>query len=475
MVVAEQIPPRIQLLPEGTSKGQEAIDLARELGLEADWHQELVIREGCKTKADGRWAAFEVGICEPRQNGKGGILEIRELAGLFLWDEQLIVHSAHQFDTSLEAFFRMLNLLEESRLESYIKRVSKSHGEEGIWLKSGQRLRYRTRTKGGGRGFSCDTLILDEGMFLSEASHGALIPTMRARSNPQVWYAGSAVDQVFHEHGVVFSRLRERGIKGQDKSLAYFEWSLDLENPGEVTEDLKRDPESWRQSNPALGIRIWPEHIAKEVESMDTRTFAVEILGVGDWPRTDGSNLSPISAEEWGLLTDAGSKLLDPICLAFDVSPERRTAIAAAGRRLDGLWHVELVSAWPGTKWLPDKLASLVEEHDPLEVVCDGYGPASSLVGQLAERGVQVRTLSSGQHSQACGQLADLVVERGLRHLGSPELANALKGAATRPLGDAWAWSRKSSVVDISPLVAVTLALYSAQSQPDDGGDVRIY
>ena len=47
-----------------------------------------------------------------------------------------------------------------------VKRVSRSHGEEGIELTTGQRIRFRTRTKGGGRGFSGDCLILDEAMVL---------------------------------------------------------------------------------------------------------------------------------------------------------------------------------------------------------------------------------------------------------------------------------------------------------------------
>ena len=29
----------------------------------------------------GRWAAFTVGVCAPRQNGKNAILEVRELIG----------------------------------------------------------------------------------------------------------------------------------------------------------------------------------------------------------------------------------------------------------------------------------------------------------------------------------------------------------------------------------------------------------
>jgi hypothetical protein len=58
----------------------------------------------------------------------------------------------------------------------------------------------------------------------------------------------------------------------------------------------------------------------------------------------------------------------------------------------------------------------------------------------------------------------DSVDERTLRHLGTPELVNALRGAAKRPLGEAWAWSRKSSAVDISPLVTVTLALWKLRA-----------
>jgi hypothetical protein len=55
----------------------------------------------------------------------------------------------------------------------------------------------------------------------------------------------------------------------------------------------------------------------------------------------------------------------------------------------------------------------------------------------------------------------DAVDQDALRHLNTAELNAAIHGAATRPLGDAWAWSRKSSGTDISPLVACTLALWA--------------
>jgi hypothetical protein len=144
--------------------------------------QRAVLEGSLGVVPGGGWAAFEVGLVVGRQNGKGAVLEARELAGLFLFGERLIIHSAHQFDTSMEAFLRMEQLLEEGGLVGELKPrggVSRSHGSEGFLLKSGQRLRYRTRTKGGGRGFSADCLILDEAMFLPESSHGALLPTCR--------------------------------------------------------------------------------------------------------------------------------------------------------------------------------------------------------------------------------------------------------------------------------------------------------
>jgi hypothetical protein len=63
--------------------------------------------------------------------------------------------------------------------------------------------------------------------------------------------------------------------------------------------------------------------------------------------------------------------------------------------------------------------------------------------------------------------LYDAVAQRTLRHLGQPELSDAIAGGVKRPLGDLWAWSRKSSAVDISPLVAATLALWGASTVPD--------
>ncbi len=408
-----------------------------------------------------------------RQNGKGVILEVRELVGIFEVGEKLITHSSHQQDTSLEAMRRLIEALEEGGLDSELKPrggIRNTNGQEALVFKTGQRIRFRTRSKGAGRGFSCDCLILDEAMFLAEYAHAALMPSLSAMPNPQIWYTGSAVDQEVHEHGVVWARIRERGMAADDR-LAYFEYSADADDPNDLPAIL--DDRMLEDANPALGIRITREWVETERKSMNPREFAVERLGVGDWPRTDGVLQQVVPIEQWKALTDEQSELLDPVVLAFDVGPDRTGSIAAAGKRPDGLWHVEIVDHRTGTSWLPKALFDYARRQNPSAIVCDAYGPVGSIVQAVENYDLELTTVTAAEHAAACGRLADAVADKTLRHLGTDELQAAIRGAKPRPLGDAWAWSRKSSSVDISPLVAVTLALSAAIELPE--GELRIW
>lgn len=456
--------PRVCWVPRTgvSSAGAEAVDLARMAGLDLDPWQQFVLEQALAERADGQWAAFEVGVEVARQNGKGSILEARELAGLFLLGEGLISHTAHQFDTALEAFERLLVLIESCPdFEQRVQRVSRSHGEEGIKLKGGQRIRFRTRTKGGGRGFSGDCVILDEAMEIPEASLGALFPTMTARENPQIWYVGSAVDQTINQHGQVFARIRERGHNGGDDRLAWLEWSAD-ERALEKKPELADDPQAWAEANPGLGIRISTEYIAAERRALAARTFRTERLSVGDWPQVIDEDDAVIDLGVWASKADPESKIVGPAFFVFDVAPDQSSsAIGAAGRRADGRMLVEVVDRRRGTTWVPGRVVDLLAQHANLGIGCDASGPAAALLPDLRSRSVDVVTIGAKEHAQACGMFfAGVVQDDTVRHLGCGDLRDALRGAAKRPLGDAWAWSRKSSAVDISPLVACTLALW---------------
>lgn len=465
--------PRVSHVPPAASydAGDEAVELAAKAGLELDPWEAWVLRNSLGTREDGKWSAFEVGLDVPRQNGKGSILEARELAALFLLPEKLIIHSAHQFDTALEHLNRMENLIEgRSWLSSKVKRILRANGKEGIELKDGSRLRFRARTGGGGRGFTGDLIVLDEAMYIAESMHAALLPTLAARTvegNPQVWYTGSAVDQWVHEHGIVFSRIRQRGHK-RDPRVMWAEWSVDHDDPDTLPEHIAADPEAWAQANPGLGIRIAAEYIEAERSSLSARNFAVERLGIGDWPDPEGVH-AVIPADVWRACLDEDSQPLDPVVMAFDVTPDRSYAsIGIAGKRADGKDHIEVIKRDKGTGWVVDYLVSRVAKHKPSKLICDGKGPAGSLIDPLVREGVEVQPVTATEYAQGCGRFFDAADQGRLRHLGTPELSAAIRGAVKRTLADAWAWDRKSSGVDISPLVAVTLAHWGLEAGPPE-------
>lgn len=479
--------PRLRHLPPSVgSLGREVADLSSLAGLNLDPWQIWTMEQACSVTEktfyneftdewQRKWAAFEVGLVVSRQNGKGSILEARELAGLYLFGERLIIHSAHQFDTSKEAFGRILMLIEQTpTLDAEVKRVSRSHGEEGIELKSGQRLRFRTRTKGGGRGFTGDCLILDEAMYLDAAQVGALMPTLSARPNPQLWYTGSAGDKDSSQLG----RVRARGLKGNDHRLFFAEWSIDA-----CTDfctyscddhDKIDDVNSFAMANPGLGIRITEEHIRSELRSMDTPTFLQERLGVGDWP-VDGDQWAVISQESWEAREDENSVIDDSdgsiLCLAVDTTPQREfSTVTACGKNLEGLLHVEVTGYEqydnrPGVQWVVPRVIELWESLKPDAVIIDKVGQAGGFIQELEEAGVKVISPNTYEYGQACGQFYSGVVPRkgetaDIVHIGQIPLTNAVAGADKRDLADKWAWDKRNSSSDISPLVGATLAAW---------------
>jgi hypothetical protein len=108
--------------------------------------------------------------------------------------------------------------------------------------------------------------------------------------------------------------------------------------------------------------------------------------------------------------------------------------------------------------------------------VVDAGGPAGSLLQDLADAlGVEIRSPKPREIAQAVGQFYDAVAEQGISHLDQPPLAVALAGAQKRPLGDAWAWARRGVGVDISPLVAATLARWGLGVEVEDEGAPNLW
>ena len=173
-------------------------------------------RPGCGGAA-GSGRRSRSGLIVARQNGKGTVLEALELAALFLFpDVRLILHSAHEFKTAQEAFLRVRTLIEDNPdFDSQVSRIRTAAGAEAVELKDGKRLRFVARSSGSGRGFTSDLVILDEAYKLGDQEMAALLPTLSARPDPQVWYTSTAGDQDYPAGpGACARRGRGRSVAG---------------------------------------------------------------------------------------------------------------------------------------------------------------------------------------------------------------------------------------------------------------------
>ena len=459
-----------------SSAGREACDLARGIGQIPDAEEELALDALLSERADGRWAALEVAVICGRQNLKTWSLQMSVLYDLFVRDVGLVVWTAHRFRTTQEAF-RDIHALVDSydHLRKRVKKVRTANGEEGIELVSGARLDFLARTSGGGRGLSGDTVVLDEALYLTPTMMGALLPTLSARPDPHVRYGSSAG---LRESEVLRS-IRDRGRAMDDPSLIYLEWSTEPGGCARPNCDHKAgtlgcqldDVTAWQAANPALGRRISVEYLAAERRALPPKEFARERLGWWESPPNLGDG-SIIPADAWAERCDPESSIVigERLTFAVDVSWDRSTSwIAVCGTREDGCPHVELVATRGGTEWVVGWLAERVEKYAPVAISFQASGaPVSSLLDDLtATLGDLVVPLAGPDLGRSCGAFYDAATSGPLVHMGQQPLDDAVASAVVRPLGDAWAWDRRKSTIDVAPLVAVTAAYYAWASEPE--------
>jgi hypothetical protein len=491
--------------PAGTGCGDtQALDVlawaADAAGYEPDPWQSWFLTNALGVLPDATWAASDVGLIVSRQNGKGTILEIRELGGLFVLGEELVIHTAHEFKTSAEHFRRVKAVFDDHpALRKRVKRIAGSHGEEAIELfpqptlifgpgrkqvtrRVAGRLRFLARSKGAGRGFSCDCLVYDEAMILSEDQIAASLPTMSARPNPQIWYMGSAGD----EDSAQFGSVRGRVVK-DTKDLCGAEWSIDPHNDacprdeivGRETNyfitcgkhDDRDDPRSWAKANPGYGYRI-SERFTRNTEmaNMPPFKFDRERLGVGAWPQPEApwAVINEIAWAKLAVTQEQAGFPVQPIVFALDIDEDGRSATISAawdhpGKKI--VLEIPKGCSRQGSDWLIEKADQLYRKRVPLAMVIPKSGPAAALIPDgkklWRERCVEIGT---AEEAAAFAWLLQGVRGEAFWHFGqegAPTLWHAVATAATRVVGDGGkAWSRRDSESDITPVTSATLAAY---------------
>ena len=451
--------PPLRELTRETSRGFECIAFAQDvLGIDLMPWQKWLLIHGLELTEDGQAFRFRtVCVLVARQSGKTTSIQVLALWRMFVDRAGLVIGTAQNLDVAEEAWMGAVELAQGvPDLDAEIAAVDRTAGKKALRLTSGERYKVQAASRRGGRGLSGDLVVLDElREHQSWDAWGAVTKTTMARARPQVWGLSNAGDA----ESVVLAHLYAQGVKdieagNAETSLGLFDWSA---TPGCDLDDRKE----WAQANPALGYRISEDAIRSAMETDPPHVFRTEVLC--QW--VDTARSSVFEPDEWELIADPSSTMLDPVCFGIDVSADRsHGCIAVAGLRPDDLRHVEIVEYRRGTDWIAGRVRELCDRWNPSAVVVDAAGPAGSLLADLETARVNVTLTSARDMAQACGMFFDAVSGKFVFHLNQKELTEAALAARRRPLGDAWAWARKSVTDDVSPLVAVTLAHWASRS-----------
>jgi hypothetical protein len=411
-------------------------------------------------------------LAVPRQNGKNGTIEVRELFGMIDAGEKFL-HTAHEVKTARKAFLRIASFFENSRqfpeLAGMAKEIRKTNGQEAVVLHNGGSVEFIARSRGSGRGFTVDVLVLDEAQELTAEELAALLPTISASptGNPQVILTGTPPDpeRSDPDKGEVFVAMRNDGEANRNARLAWTDFGV---ADGPLPDIENRD--TWYEVNPALGIRLALDEVERELTLMRARpeTFARERLGWwGDPNAAAGTAFGP---GQWERVASPG---IEPVVQAIGlaVSLDRQYAsVGVAGMSRDAADEpVAVVGAGErkqGLGWLVAEAKRLQQKYD-CAVVIDSRGPGADLAIALDAAEVRFTELSVQDVCDACALIFDHVQQGILVHPDHSELNAAVSGAAKKDVGDRWSWGRKLSTSDVSMLEAVTLALWSVVTNPD--------
>lgn len=444
--------PRVRSVPAYKySSGEDAVAIYETTGRKLDLWQRESLDDHCAEAANGSWLTLESAQEVPRQNGKGEIINALFLLHLFVLGTKTIIYSAHEFKTAKETYLKIYELIANTpELAAQVKYFHNSNEDTSIGLKNGQRLRFLTRSKDGGRGFTGDVIIFDEAFNLAQAALAALLPTLSSKQNPHIYYFSSTGKDTSESD--VFRKIKERGEE-RDPALTWLSFSADPKNFDPDS------PESRAQANPAYNIRITDKFIDVERKNMSEIDFNRERLGVWD----DTKTATVIDMVKWAAQGDSTVVPFDPVSFAIDVPPDSSyTSVSMACELPGGGVFTQVVKRSRGIGWVVDYMEELRDKWKPAEIVVDPKGPVGQLLASFKVAGVEVHEISYQEHAQACGMYKTMIEEGTLTHGDQPGLTAALESARKRDAGEAgaWLWNRRDET-DISPLVSSTLAVFA--------------
>lgn len=460
--------------PARETRGGEVARISQALGTPLMWWQRLVADVAMEIDPfTGRLVYRKVVLTVPRQSGKttlilGSMVHRGLVMTQVVGKPQKIVYTAQKRLKARQKWEdEHIPIIQRSPFAGLMLPPRRQIGQEAIRWRNGSLHGLDAPSKDAVHGEVLDEGVIDEAFAQADDRlEQGMKPAMLTRNSPQLWVpstAGKSKTESRYLWGEIEAgRLAvETGI---DTGTAYFEWSAPHDaDPG--------DEDVWIACMPGLEINgglIPIEAIRSDYQSWVAKGALDEFRRayLNQWVDEQPHDWQVIGEAAWTALTDLNAPRPDNPAFAVDITPDRSWGcIAVAGGRWDGNTGVEIVAHDRGTSWIIPKLLE-IQSWEHCAIVIAPFGPAARLIDEAEAVGLEIWKPSLREYAAACTRLYDgcgvnPTDPAWLRHPGDPALNAAVAGCLRRALGQdgAWMWSRKGITVDISPLVAVTLAL----------------
>lgn len=447
-----------------TSTGWPSVrDKCGELGVSFDSWQDGAGRLILAKRADGQYAASIGGvvISIPRQVGKTFLILAIIFALCLLHPGLTVLWTSHHERTTGETFGKVQGFAARRKVAPHVQQVLID--AMTVKFKNGSRIMFGARERGFGRGFdNVDIEVFDEAQILTDKALDDMIPAMNTAANPLPLFMGTPPKPT--DPAEVFTRKRAEALAGDDEDTAYIELSADRGcNP--------LDRKQWAKANASYPHRTPESAMLRMKKQLTPESFLREGLGIWDDEAHTGAipnwaDLRYVDGETVGI----GSSLAWALAVSpIELGPQW-ASIGKAGVTAGGFLHVEWVEHRKGTRWIVPTCKQHYDANGNVPLRVRRNGPEGAFIPDLLAAGVQVVEVSGVEEAQATGAFiaASSAEEQPptLRHLGQPSLDKAVGFAALRTGPDGAAkWESRKASIEITPLVAVTIALGGVPQQ----------
>lgn len=431
------------------------------------WQWDVAYTAAELNDAGTGWRYPIVVLSVPRRAGKTMLTLATNLAALDITADARCWYTAQRRETAAKLFRDEWVPLLEPLARLY--RLRKSQGSEGVHKRRGSsRLQLFAPTADALHSTNVDTATVDEAWWFDvvegEAIEAGITPAQLTRPWRQLWIvsAGGTVESTWWDRWLTAAAA---GVPG----VALFDYGADARAP----DYDPGNPAVWARSHPTAGVAFPLEVLEQEwVRRRDDASFERSYLNV--WARpSEILAAGGLDLAAWRAAAHPDITAPRVTAIALDIAADRSAAAIATAGPIAERMAVQIIDARPGVGWLAAAVRAARARHRGAVVVADSL-VAAGAVAELERAGVSVIPIGARDHAQACGAFVDRLAAATVTHRAQGVLDDAVMGAARRPLGDAWLWSRARSQADICPLVAVTLAAWAAATRPNAGRGVVV-